>query len=53
MDTKGGKRAGGRINCEIGIDIYTLICIKYITNKNLLYSTGNYIQYLVITYIGI
>ena len=34
MDTKGGKwRAGGRgvgggMNWEIGIDIYTLICIK-------------------------
>ena len=27
---------GGVINWEIGIDIYTLICIKWITNKNLL-----------------
>ena len=26
---------------EIGIDIYILICIKSITSKNLLYSTGN------------
>ena len=26
------------INWEIGIDIYTLICIKWITNKNLLYK---------------
>ena len=26
------------MNCEIGIDIYTLICIKWITNKNLLYK---------------
>ena len=25
-------------NWEIGIDIYTLICIKWITNKNLLYK---------------
>ena len=31
-----GGGAGG-MNWEIGIDIYTLICIKYITNKNLLY----------------
>ena len=32
------------MNWEIGIDIYTLsiLCIKQITNKNLLYSTGNY-----------
>ena len=29
------------MNWEIGIDIYTLICIKQITNENLLYSTGN------------
>ena len=33
MDTKGVKVAGGgggggRMNWEIGIDIYTLICIK-------------------------
>ena len=29
------------MNWEIGIDIYTLLCIKRITNENLLYSTGN------------
>ena len=42
MDTKGGKAAGwgvgGVMNWEIGIDMYTLICIKWITNKNLLYK---------------
>ena len=43
MDTKGGKwwggdGVGGVMNWEIGIDIYTLICIKLITNKNLLYK---------------
>ena len=41
MDTKGecsGDRGGGGMNWEIGIDIYTLICIKEITNKNLLYK---------------
>ena len=27
---------GGGMNWEIGIDIYTLICIKWMTNKNLL-----------------
>ena len=33
-----GKNIAGRggMNWEIGIDIYTLICIKWITNKNLL-----------------
>ena len=41
MDTKGGKWwwwGGGGMNWEIGIDIDTLICIKWITNKNLLYK---------------
>ena len=40
MDTKGGKWQGGVgvMNWEIGIDIYTLICIKWIANKNLLYK---------------
>ena len=43
MDTKGEKGWGDGMNWEIGIDIYTLLilCIKYITNENLLYSTGN------------
>ena len=27
---------------EIGIGIYTPLCIKQITNENRLYSTGNY-----------
>ena len=32
---------GGRMNWEIGIDRYTVLCIKQITNENPLYSTGN------------
>ena len=44
-----GKRAGG-INWEIGIDMYALLYLRWITNKDLLYSTGNSIQYSVITY---
>ena len=43
---------GGGINWEFVIDIYTLLYMKYITNKSLLYSTGNSIQYSVITYMG-
>ena len=38
---QGGKVAGrgaGVMNWEIGIDIYTPICIKWITTKNLLYK---------------
>ena len=47
MDTKGGKWRGGGcgMNWEIGIDIYTLICIKWTTNKNLLYKKINKIKF--------
>ena len=42
MDTKGGKAVAGGggdvLNWEIGIDMYTLMCIKLMTNKNLLYK---------------
>ena len=41
MDTKGGKPrwsgGGGVMNWEIGSDMYTLMCIRLMTNKNLLY----------------
>ena len=49
MDTKGEMGAG--INWEIEIDVYTLLilCIKYRTNENLLYSTGNSTQCFVVT----
>ena len=43
---------GGEINKEIGIDIYTLLYIKQIANRNLLYSTENSTQYSVIPYMG-
>ena len=49
MDTKGGKVAGGGVggvmNWEIRIDMYTLICVKWITNKNLLYKKTNKIKF--------
>ena len=40
MDTKGGSGGGGGggMNWEIGIDMYTLMGIKWMTNKNLLYK---------------
>ena len=48
MDTKQGKRRGGGgggvMNWAIGIDMYTLMCIKLMTNKNLLYKKINKIQ---------
>lgn len=40
------------MNQEFGINKYTLLYIKYITNRDLMYSTGNYTQSLVITYNG-
>ena len=35
------KGAEGWMNSEIGVDVYTLLCIKQITNENLLHNTGN------------
>ena len=40
-----GVGDGGVINWEIEIDIYTLICIKWITNKNLPYKKINKIKF--------
>ena len=45
-----GWGGGGGINWETGIDIHTLLYINQITNKDLLYSTGNSIQYSVMAY---
>ena len=36
-----GKGQGEQIVREFGMDVYTLIYLKWATNKNLLYSTGN------------
>ena len=47
MVTKGEK--GGWINQEVVINIYALLYIKQVTNKDLLYSIGNYTLYFVIT----
>ena len=41
----GGDGGGGGMNWEIGIDMYTLMCIKWITNKNLLYKKINKIKF--------
>ena len=43
-----GRRGG--ISQKYEINLYKLLLIKMISNKDLLYSTGNYIQYHVITY---
>ena len=49
MVTKG-EMWGGGINQVLGMNIQTLLYIRQITNKDLLYSTGNSTQYSVITY---
>ena len=37
---------------EFGIDMYTLLYFKWITNKDLLYSTGNPVQCYVAAWMG-
>ena len=46
------RKARKGINEEYGINSYIPLYIKYISNKDLLYSTGSYIQYLIITFNG-
>ena len=41
-----------RTHRKVGIDTYTLLYITQITNKDLLYSTGNSTQYSIMAYIG-
>ena len=40
---------GEEIFREFGIDMYTLLYLKWITNKDLVYSAGNSAQYYVTT----
>ena len=47
-----GEKNGGRDSLEFGIDMYTLLYLKQITNKNLLYSTGNSAQCYVAAWMG-
>ena len=42
MDTNRGNRDA--MNWEMRIDVNTLLCMKQITNENLLYSSGNSTQ---------
>ena len=37
---------------EFGMDMYTLLYLKWVTNKDLLYSTWNSAQYYVPAWIG-
>ena len=44
-----GIECGEPIVREFGIDMYVLLYLKWITNKDLLYSAGNSAQYYVTT----
>ena len=44
-------RIGGRVR-EFGMDMYTLLYLKQITNKVLLYSTWNSTQCYVAAWVG-
>ena len=48
----GGEGQGGGINWEIGIDIYTLSCVKQLASGNMLYSTGSSARCSVMTWLG-
>jgi len=48
---QGGKLGGGIVR-ESGTDMYTLLYLKRITNKDLLYSTGNSAQCYVAAWMG-
>ena len=40
------------MNCEFGVGRCKLLHLEWINNKVLMYSTGNYIEYLVINHNG-
>ena len=47
-----GEGCGEGIVTEFGVDVYTLLYLKWITNKDLLYSTGNSAQCYVAAWMG-
>ena len=48
----GGRGWREGIVWEFGMDMYTLLYLKWIANKDLLYSTGNSAQCHVAAWIG-
>ena len=45
-----GGGVGGGLEWEVGVSRCKLLCIEWINNKVLLYSTENYIQYPMINH---
>ena len=42
----------GERDRELGTNVYTLLYLKWVTNKDLLYSTGNSAQCYVAAWMG-
>ena len=57
MDSKGGKPRlcgdGGVLNWTIGIDMYTLTCVKLMTDKNLQYKKTNKQKQLTLNFLWV
>ena len=47
---RGGSEQG--IVRKFGMDMYTLLCLKWVTNKDLLYSTGKSAPCYVAVWVG-
>ena len=47
-----GRGAWGETNQKFGVNRYKILYVKQIINKDLLYSTRDCVQYLIITYNG-
>ena len=48
---RGGAWGEG-IGSKFGMNVCTLLCLKWITNKSLLYTTGNSVQCDVAAWMG-
>ena len=52
VDLEGENVVGKVIIREFGTNMYTLLYLKWITNKHLLYSIANSAPYYVATWVG-
>ena len=53
MVAGAGEGRGGGIVREFGMDVYTLLYLKWITNKDVLYSAWNSAQCHVAAWMGV
>ena len=51
-EVEGGNGVGDGIVSEFGMDMYTLLYLKWTTNKELLWSTGSSAQCYVAAWMG-